>query len=130
MHVPYALGASAMLLVYAITTYVGAGVKSEIFSVAAWALPSILLLLCILFLGEQKKGISLLWENPFLVWVGNISFEFFLIHQLTIRYVEYVTKKLQLAVPDTLLYLGALGVALGCAAAVHRYRKGRMRSET
>ena len=78
------------------------------------------LLLSAVFLGS--RGIAFLWDNRFMVWVGNISFEFFLIHSLTIQYVLAAAKKLQLALPPSLLSTAAIAIGLLLAAGVHRYR--------
>lgn len=64
--------------------------SSELFSAWAWTLISGGLLLSIYQLENRKT----LWNCRELVYIGNISFETFLIHQLIIRYgtwwAEYV----------------------------------------
>ena len=64
-------------------------VDSEWFSVCIWVIPSIII---VLILGAESRNrfIGCIFENKFIVKVGNYSFEIFLIHQLVIRYVNYI----------------------------------------
>lgn len=60
--------------------------NTEIFSACVWFLPSILIILGTTDYNSNKNNVF--------TKVGNISFEFFLIHQLVIRYIDIILNKL------------------------------------
>ena len=64
-----------------------------------------------------------------MVWLGNISFELFLIHQMVLRYVEIIGRKVfgQPAL-DVTSSLVAMALAIALAAGVHEYRGHRTRN--
>ena len=63
--------------------------NSEWFSVCVWVIPSIIVVL-ILGADSRDKCIGCIFENKYIVKVGNYRFVIFLIHQLVIRYVNYI----------------------------------------
>lgn len=63
--------------------------NSEWFSVWVWVIPSLLLMYTIVF-GVRSEIIKYIFENPIAVGIGNISFEIFLIHQLVIKYMDFI----------------------------------------
>lgn len=66
--------------------------QSEFFSASIWCLP-VALLLGFLYIGDDdSKIINAIFKNKIIVGLGNISFEFFLIHQLVIILLEKNSK--------------------------------------
>ena len=113
------------LLAYIVTAWLAQGSQQEVYSVAAWTVPSILFLLGIMLMGNKVYGGVAFWNYPCMIWIGNISFELFLIHQLTIRYFEkmaMVVWQVQLPVAG---YAVAIMVSIFLSAMVHRYRVER-----
>lgn len=69
--------------------------QSEFYSVCAWTLPCTMLLLSVALAEEWLLTVfRCVFENFFIVFVGNISFEFFLLHQLIIRYGSVLANKI------------------------------------
>lgn len=68
--------------------------NSEFFSTAIWFVPSILTIVSISFGEQESKIIKTVFSNKAITFMGNISFEFFLIHQLVIRYIKVLSNKL------------------------------------
>lgn len=99
------------------------GNHSEIFSVVAWAVPSVLLLY---LLAQKAEFVSSLFSAKLLVFLGNISFELFLVHQLMIRYAEFFWKKLFPShVAPAVVYILVLLLAVVVSWGIHTYRKRR-----
>ena len=69
--------------------------SNSIFFVVVWIIPSVVLL-AILKTGNHCKIVKILFENRIIVFVGNISFELFLIHQLVIRYLVAIWHRIGL----------------------------------
>lgn len=80
--------------------------NSEIFSAFAWIIPSLMLVWANEVKCERVNTISRVLNSIF-VFVGNISFELFLLHQLCIRYSNRV-----------LLHIGITNEALGAVLGV------------
>lgn len=83
----------------------------EMYLVAFWSIPSVMLI-GLLYLGEgDSRIVNIIFKNPILVFIGNISFELFLIHQLVIRYVRGIYGKIVLE-KSFLLYALAIVIAV------------------
>lgn len=82
-----------VIILDTVLLYNSAFSNSMYYCTAAWTLPNILL-----FLSLESDSISSLKENifknKFLVFIGNISFEIFLIHLLVFNYVAFVFRKI------------------------------------
>lgn len=61
----------------------GTRYEHEMFSTAVWSIPSAVL---IYLLAEKEQILTAVFEMRWLIFLGNISFELFLLHQLIIRY--------------------------------------------
>lgn len=61
----------------------GTRYEHEMFSTAVWSIPSAAL---IYLLAEKEQILTTVFEMRWLIFLGNISFELFLLHQLVIRY--------------------------------------------
>ncbi len=81
---------------------------SEIFSVAVWIIPVILILIGLV--KGNSHTLSLLFNNSFLIFMGRISFEFFLIHQIVIRYIKLISSYIQYE--GVLIYLPAFVISI------------------
>lgn len=83
-----------------ILLYFSAFSNSMFYCTAAWSIPNVLLFLSL----TANKRHNYLKEKTFntklLVFIGNISFEIFLIHQLVFRYMAYIFKTMGL--PDSI----------------------------
>ena len=88
-HVSLVIG----LALSVITAYYSSNTNNSVFLATVWIIPSLLLLICATIEGE---GIFLanITRNKVFVYIGNISFYVFLIHQLIIRYDELLFNKL------------------------------------
>ncbi len=78
------------VVIYEIFSVVIAGTMNtnfsrEFFSVSAWTIPNIILLTCILLNEGRDSLINKIFANKFVVYIGNISFEFFILHTLVLR---------------------------------------------
>ena len=98
----------AALVMGFINIYFSFGSKSEIFSVVVWSIPS-----CFLICGTILNTAvgNFLFGNKIMVWLGNISFELFLIHQLVIRYTHLILRKFGYT-PDIFAYLTVLVLSI------------------
>ena len=99
-------------LVLSITLlYSSLNVNNALYLTFIWAIPSILLI-GVLALGNSTQKINKwVFENPMVVFIGNISFELFLLHQLVIRYVETICSKVGLD-RNVAIYVVAIIVAI------------------
>ena len=93
-------------------SYFAYGNGSEFFYVALCAIPTCLLITGIM---SNVKVADYLFGNKLMVWIGNISFELFLFHQLVMRYVHIVAKKLGFT-PNCLTFIAIvlINVMLSC----------------
>ena len=87
---------------------------------AVWVIPSILLLLSAVLDIPDFKLKSLL-ENKVFIAVGNMSLYIFLIHQLVIRYSEYIFAKANLIMQFS--YLAAFIITMFIAWNIYDYLK-------
>lgn len=95
--------------------------QSEFFSASMWCLP-VALLLVFLYIGDDdSKIINAIFKNKIIVGLGNISFEFFLIHQLVIILLEKNFEIIQLEKPFW-LYLLAFVISIACAFIVNKIK--------
>lgn len=70
--------------------------SSGMYMVVLWVIPSILLII-LLYLGKDgSRMVNIVFKNSILVFIGNISFELFLIHQLVIRYMRSIYNRIGL----------------------------------
>lgn len=103
----------------------GGGTRSEIYSVALWSLPCLIILRHLVAEPDMITSVFSSWP---MVWLGNISFELFLIHQMVLRYVEIIGRKVfgqpALDVTGSLI---AMAIAIALSAGVHEYRSHRIR---
>lgn len=83
-------GSTFLIIIYMAIIILGTFYDNEYFSVALWYIPSALM---IYLLATKERRLTILFENRFLVFIGNISFELFLVHQLVIRYYSVLYKK-------------------------------------
>ena len=67
--------------------------QSELFSTALWTIPCGMIILSLAAGDKTSNIIKMLFENKLILFIGNISFEIFLIHQLVIRYLTAFTEK-------------------------------------
>lgn len=84
------------VFILCILSVISIDTQSEYFSVCFWTVPVILLLLSVAMGDKQSRLIIGVFQNKAAMFMGEISFEFFLIHQLVIRYVEKICTKLVL----------------------------------
>lgn len=68
--------------------------NSEYFSVAVWFIPTIMMISAAALGDGASRIIDVIFSNKVIKYIGNISFEFFLIHQLVIRYLTSIFSKL------------------------------------
>lgn len=94
--------------------------ESELFSSAAWVTPSVLLLLSV-YRGENN-AVGSIFKKKGLVFIGNISFELFLIHQLVIRYMTSMITHMGLEI-NSLIYVTAILVSIILAALLNRKKQ-------
>ncbi len=90
----------------------------ELFSAAAWTAPAMGLLLCMVLECPGNRVKKILFEDRGIVFLGNISFELFLIHQLCIRYVLKISSMLEMEDKRD-IYIAALGAAVTMSAVYH-----------
>lgn len=68
--------------------------NSEFFSTSVWFIPSLIMLFAIVNGDKSSKLIDSVFSNKVITFIGNISFEMFLIHQLVIRYLTIISNKI------------------------------------
>ena len=68
--------------------------NSEYFSTSLWFIPSSMMVTAIAFGNRKSKLIDTVFSNKVIQYMGNISFEFFLIHQLAINYLSIISKRI------------------------------------
>lgn len=91
--------------------YFSLNIDSVYYMVAVWSIPA-LLLVAICALGNNKsKVIIFLFQNSIILFIGSISFELFLIHQLVIRYMQVLCGKLEIEI-SILHYIIAIWIAV------------------
>lgn len=99
---------------------------SEIYSVALWSLPCLIILKHLVAEPDIITSVFASWP---MARLGNISFELFLIHQMVLRYVEIIGRKVfgqpALDVTGSLI---AMAIAIVLAACVHEYRGYRIKN--
>ena len=105
-------GIAALLMI--IFTFLSLNSNSEYFSVAAWFIPSILIIAATALGDEASKIISVVFSNRIIQHIGNISFEIFLIHQLVIRYLTIIFDK-AFDYHGVFIYVIALVISIICA---------------
>lgn len=91
--------------------------NSEFFSTVAWSIPSINILVISLYCRDTNTLLTKVFNSRFLIYIGNISFELFLIHHLIIRYVQYFWIKLGLHI-NVLMYIIAIGISFGLSIGI------------
>ena len=92
--------------------------NSEIFSTLTWTVVSA----TIIFSAYQLDGLPCVWHNKMLIYIGNISFEIFLIHQLIIRYSSSVISHLGFDIKDW-MYIAMLACSVFLSDTVHKITK-------
>lgn len=91
--------------------------KDSFYAVAPWSIPTIVLIGIIGIFYKYEN----IFNSRFLVFIGNISFELFLIHQLVIRYMETANSKLSLQFYDFVLYSMASIISIIVAYFANKY---------
>lgn len=116
-------GFTVSIMVLSITTQIAV---NSLFLVAIWSLPVYAIIVGLFGLKNNNLIISL-FQNRFVLYLGRISLELFLIHQLVIRYVETFARKLCLISPN--VYIIAFLVSLIGATVLHAYKFRRIPKE-
>lgn len=102
--------------------------NSEFFAASIWCLP-VALLLGFLYIGdEDSKIINWFFKNKLIVCLGNISFEFFLIHQLVIKFSEKIFEKIQWG-KSFWLYLLAFTISVLCAFIINKIKLSKIKKK-
>lgn len=100
--------------------------KHELYSVAVWYIPVIFLLLSAIWCNvENSNFLKLVFENRALYFIGTISFEFFMIHQLIIRYVDVLVRKCGIVYHDwycMLILLCTILLSWGLYSVIMKWR--------
>lgn len=96
--------------------------KDEIYATACWAIPVVMLILGIGLCAEDSKMMRSVFENRIIVFIGNISFELFLFHQLIIRYMDRVWSKFDFP-NNNVRYLIALLISAFVSLAYQKLEK-------
>lgn len=86
------IGIVALVLSF-IISYFSVSANDELYAVVAWVIPSMLL---IIFATSHTELSKIVFSNRVVLFFGNISFEFFLFHQLCIRYIEVINRKIDI----------------------------------
>ena len=92
----------------------------EFFSVSAWTIPNIILLACILLNEGRDNFINKIFTNKFIVYIGNISFEFFILHTLVLRVTGWLFKKMFVESHTFSVYAAALILTIITAHISHQ----------
>ena len=108
------------ILAIIIAAVFSVGSKSEVFSVAAWSIPCVIV---ISYLAKYNDIFSRFFKNKVLVFLGNISFDLFLLHFVINAYLIFVCRNFltinSIGVYGSLLML-VLSVII--STIVHKYR--------
>lgn len=86
--------------------------NSEWFSVFVWTIPVAVLLYVVASLDCKEEIISILFRNKMITCLGKISFNFFLIHQLCMRYVHIICIKTLGEINVLIEYTGIFIIAI------------------
>lgn len=97
--------------------------NGELFSVFAWTIPSVFLVLA-LACQENRNEAGFIFENRFFLFIGDISFELFLIHQLASRYAHVLFHKFPTLINESFLLVLALVLSILGAWKIHRRIRG------
>lgn len=91
--------------------------EHEMFSTAVWSIPSAVLLY---LLAKKEQILTTVFEMRWLIFLGNISFELFLLHQLVIRYFSTAWHKCVGNDIPSLGYIIPLLISIVLATWVHK----------
>lgn len=105
-------GISALLMI--ILTVFSLNTQSEYFLTAVWFIPAIMMISAAALGDRVSKIIDTVFSNKVILYIGKLSFELFLIHQLVIRYVSVIFNKL-LNYNGLFIYVSALLISILCA---------------
>ena len=96
---------------------------SNAFLVAIWSLPAYAIIKGLF--GMEKEHVSiLLFQNKLVLYLGKISLELFLIHQLVIRYIETFANKLNLMSSN--VYIVSFLITIMVATTLNEFKRRRM----
>lgn len=96
---------------------------SEYFSVVVWSLPTFSIMVLLTLKKEYNVMIrKLLFENKFIIFMGNISFEVFLIHALCISYAKLLCEKFNYGI-HIYTYIFAIVFSIIISATLYILRK-------
>lgn len=82
-----------------------------------WTIPVMILIGGLDICGNSSNVVNVIFSNRFIIFIGEISFEFFLVHQLIIRYLNYVNKYIHIG---NCVYLVAFLLTLWLATYIHK----------
>lgn len=110
------------ILAIIVAAILSVGSRNEVFSVAAWSIPCVIV---ISYLAKYNDVYSRFFKNKVLVFLGNISFELFLLHFVTNAYLCLACREL-LNLNSIGIYGSLLMFALSVAISTieHKYRFG------
>lgn len=91
-----------------ILLYFSAFSNSMFYCTAAWSIPNVLLFLSLTSNTTHNFLKSKIFNTKLLVFIGNISFEIFLIHQLVFRYMAYIFKTIGQPNSLCIYFLGSI----------------------
>lgn len=92
------------------------------FLTAIWSLPVYAITMG-LFGCEKNNIVRVLFQNNFILHIGNVSLELFIIHQLVIRYVEVIARKQNFL--SSFKYVIAFLITIMVATVLHEFMTRR-----
>lgn len=92
---------------------------SRLFCVAVWGLPVLAIIMSAALGANKVSLVRWVFENPLIVFMGNISLEFFLLHQLAIRYCRKIAS--YIGIEESVVF--GIGIGLLSIAAAWIYQK-------
>ena len=101
---------------------ISSSLAREFFSVSAWTIPNVILLLCILFNEGRNTLINKIFTNKLIVYIGNISFEFFMLHTLALNATGRILRKVFHGEFTFSSYVVALCVTIIAAHVCHKVK--------
>lgn len=100
---------------------------SELFSVGAWTIPNMIIIFCVLLNEGKDSFINKIFSDRFAVYIGNISFEFFMLHGLALSITGKIFHKFLGIDPSLIVYVCALILTVlfahVCNKILHRLTK-------
>lgn len=88
--IPNYLTDTLIILMAASFYYISIEINPNLRCVALYWLPAAIIVYYIVIADQRTKGLSLLLHNKLLLWLGNISFELYLCHELCFRIIQSI----------------------------------------